>query len=127
MVGLQYYCKGQGSTEVVRLLVEITSRHNIQHDIIDLSNNGIYNEEKEKQVYEAKFKPRAKMLKKKTGMPITKLRSRKARHYFVSTPGTISVIRDGNVEWYAIGEKEITEFLNMLLIKGHTLLEELWK
>jgi hypothetical protein len=127
MVSLQYYCEGQGSTEVVRLLIEITSRYNIQHDIIDLSNNGVYDEEKEKRVYEAKFKPRAKILKKKTGMSITKLRSRKARHYFVSIPGTISVIRNGNVEWYAIGEEEITKFLNMLLIKGHALLEELWK
>ena len=127
MIGLRYYCQGQGSTEIARLLVEIRAKHNIHHEILDLSSNGAYDEEKEKQVYEAKFKPRAKILKKRTGEPITKLRSRRARHYFMSTPGTISVIRDGNVEWYAVGDREIIEFLNMLLIKGHALLEERWQ
>jgi hypothetical protein len=125
MLGLRYYCEGQGSAEVTRLLVEIRTRHNVQHEVLNLSSNGSYDEEKEKQVYEAEFKPRAKILKKRTGKPITKkLRSRRARHYFVSTPGTIAVVRDGKVEWYAVGEREIIEFLNMILIKGHALLEE---
>jgi hypothetical protein len=125
MVRLRYYCQGQGSAEVTRLLVEIRTRHNIPHEVLDLSSNGAYDEEKEKQVYEAEFKPRAKILKKRTGKPITKeLRSRRARHYFVSTPGTIAVVRDGKVEWYAVGDREIIEFLKMVLIKGHALLEE---
>ena len=125
MVRLRYYCQGQGSSEVTRLLVEIRTRHNIPHEVLDLSSNGAYDEEKEKQVYEAEFKPRAKILKKRTGKPITKeLRSRRARHYFVSTPGTIAVVRDGKVEWYAVGDREIIEFLKMVLIKNHALLEE---
>ena len=125
MLGLRYYCEGQGSAEVTRLLVEIRTRHNVQHEVLNLSSNGSYDEEKEKQVYEAEFKPRAKILKKRTGKPITKeLRSRRARHYFVSTPGTIAVVRDGKVEWYAVGDRGIIEFLKMVLIKEHALLEE---
>ena len=125
MVSLRYYCQGPRSSEVTRLLVEIRTRHNIPHEVLDLSSNGAYDEEKEKQVYEAEFKPRAKILKKRTGKPITKeLRSRKGRHYFVSTPGTIAAVRDGKVEWYAVGDREIIEFLKMVLIKGHALLEE---
>ena len=125
MVRLRYYCQGQGSAEVTRLLIEIRTRHNIPHEVLDLSSNGAYDEEKEKQVYEAEFEPRAKILKKRTGKPITKeLRSRRARHYVVSIPGTIAVVRDGKVEWYAVGNREIIEFLKMILIKGHALLEE---
>ena len=107
-----------------RLLAEIRTRHNISHEVLDLSTNGAHDKEKEKQVYEAEFKPRAKVLKKRTGKPITQLRSRRARHYFVSIPGTIAVVRDGKVEWYAVGDTEIIEFLEMVLIKGHVLLEE---
>ena len=125
MVGLRYYCQCQGSPEVTRLLGQIRTAHNIPHEVLDLSNNGAYDEGKEKQVYEAEFKPRAKILKKRTGKAIThELRSRRARHYFVSTPGTIAVVRDGKVEWYAVGDSEIVEFLEMVLIKGHALLEE---
>ena len=125
MVGLRYYCQGQGSTEVTELLAEIRTRHDISHEALDLSSNKAYDEENEKQVYEAEFKPRAKILKERTGKPLTKqLRSRKARHYYVSTPGTIAVVRDGKVEWYAVGDREIIEFLKMVLIKGHAHLDE---
>jgi len=103
MVRLRYYCQGQGSGEVTRLLEEITTKHGIPHEVLDLSSGGAYDKEKEKRVYEAEFKPRARMLKKRTGEPITRLRSRGARHYFVSTPGTIAVVRDSEVEWYAVG------------------------
>jgi hypothetical protein len=91
---------------------------------LDLSSNGEYDEEKENRVYERGFKPRAKILKKRTGELITRLRSRKARHYFVSTPGTIAVFRDGDIEWYTLGDEEIAKFLRMVLSKGYALLEE---
>jgi hypothetical protein len=124
MITLRYYCQGQGNPEVTRLLVEIGTRHNIPHEVLDLSSNGAYDQRKEKQVYEAAFKPRAKLLKKRTGNVITRLRSRGARHYFVSTPGTIAAVRDGTVEWYAVGDSEIVDFLKTALIRGPALLEE---
>jgi len=125
MITLRYYCQSQGNAEVTRLLLEIGTRHNIPHEVLDLSSNGAYDEAKEKQVYEAEFKPRAKILKKRTGRPIAKeLRSRRARHYFVSTPGTIAVVRDGKVESYTVGDGEIIEFLKMVLINGHAPLEQ---
>ncbi len=125
MITLRYYCQGRGNAEVTRLLVEIGTRHNISHEVLDLSSNGAYDKGKEKQVYEAEFKPRAKILKKRTGRSMAKgLRSRGARNYFVSTPGTIAVVRDGKVEWYTVGDGEIIEFLKMVLIKGHVLFEQ---
>ena len=107
MMMLRYYCQGHGNAEATRLLVEIGTRHNIPHEVLDLSRNGAYDEEKEKQVYETEFKPRAKILKKRTGRPIAKeLRSRRARHHFVSTPGTIGVVQDGKVESYTVEIEE---------------------
>ena len=124
MITLRYYCKAEGSDEILKLLTEARAKHNILYEILDLSSNGEYDEEKEKRVYERDFKPRAKILKKRTGELITRLRSRKARHYFVSTPGTIAVVRDGDIEWYTLGDEEIAKFLMMVLSKGYALLEE---
>lgn len=125
MVGLRYYCQGQGNAEATRLLREIRTRHSVPHEVLDLSSNGANDEQREKQVYEAEFIPRAKLLKKRTGKPLTmQLRSRRARHYCVSTPGTIAVVRDGKVEWYAVGDGEIVEFLEIVLIKGCAPLED---
>ena len=67
---------------------------------------------------------KAKILKKRTGEPITRLRSRKAGHYFVSLPGTIAIVRDGQVEWYTIGVQEIINFVKKVLSNGHTFLRE---
>lgn len=124
MLGLRYYCKAEGSGEILKLLAEVRARHNVPYEVLDLLSNGAYDEEKERRVYERDFKPRARTLKKRTGGSITRLRSRKARHYFVSTPGTIAVVRDGKIEWYTLGDKGMTEFLKMVLSKGYTLLEE---
>jgi hypothetical protein len=125
MITLRYYCRGQGNAEITRILAEIGTRHNIPREVLDLSSNGVYDQGKEKRVYEAEFKPRAKILKRRTGRPMAKeLRSRGARNYFVSTPGTMALVRDGKVESYTVGDGEIIEFLKMVLIKGHALLEE---
>jgi hypothetical protein len=124
MASLRYYCQGQGTPEVRRLLAEIRTKHNISYEVLDLSSNGARDEEREKQVYEAEFKPRAKLLKKRTGNPIARLRSRRGRYYGVSTPGTIAVVGDGKVEWYAVGDSDIVEFLKVVLVKGPVLLEE---
>ena len=123
MFRLRYYCQGEGREEIRTLLTDIEEKHGITHEISDLSRNGAYDEEKEKQVYERDFKPRAKVLKKRTGEPITRLRSRRARHYFVSLPGTITIIRDDEIEWYTLGDGEITKFLKAVLSKGYAFLE----
>jgi len=125
MLGLRYYCRANGNEEVRNLLAAIELRHTIPCETTDLSINwGAYDKEKEREVYERDFKPLAKLLKKRTGEPITRLRSRKARNYFVSTPGTLAVARDGAVEWYTLGNGEIIRFLNMVLGNGHAFLEE---
>ncbi len=124
MIRLRYYCKAQGSDEILKLLTEVRARHDIPCEVLDVSSNGEYDEEKERQIYERHFKPRARILKKRTGESITRLRSRKARHYFVSTPGTIAIVRDGEIEWYTLGNEEIAKFLKMVLSKGYALLEE---
>lgn len=124
MFKLRYYCQGEGDEEVRRLLSDVEAKHNIPFEILDLSRNGAYDEEKEKQVYETHFKPRARILKKRTRQPITKLRSRKARHYFVSRPGTIAVIRNDEIEWYTLGVQQIADFLKTVLTNGCAFLEE---
>ncbi|MFZ6016831.1 MAG: hypothetical protein ACOYU0_04300 [Nitrospirota bacterium] len=114
MLKLRYYCQGEGKEGIRKLLSDIKEKHGITYEISDLSRNGAYDEEKEKQVYEKDFKPKAKMLKKRTGKPITQLRSHRG-HYFVSLPGTITIIRDENIEWYTLGDEEITRFLKAVL------------
>ena len=127
MFKLRYYCRGEGKEEIAKLLTNIREKCGITYEISDLSRNGAYDEEKEKEVYERNFKPRAKVLKKRTGEPITQLRSRGARHYFVSLPGTIAIIRDKEIEWYTLGDEEITKFLKAVLRKGYAYLEEYCK
>jgi len=121
---LRYYCQGAGNQLIRKLLTDVESKHGIAHEISDLSTNGGYDEEKERQAYETYFKPRAKLLKKRTGEPITQLRSRRARHYFVSLPGTIAIVRDNETEWYTLGDEEIRKFLEAVLEKGHASIEE---
>jgi len=127
MFKLRYYCQGDGTEGIRKILTDIEVRHGIRYEVSDLSRNGAYNEEKEKRVYERDFKPRAKVLKKRTSEPITRLRSRRARHYFVSLPGTIAIVRDEKVEWNTLGDKEITQFLKVVLDKGNAFLEECCK
>lgn len=121
MFKLRYYCKWTGNIEIVKLLQEIKNKHNISYEIMDLSES-----EKEKQVYERDFKPRAKILKKRTGESITKLRGAGGKHqYYISNPGTIAIIKDYRVEWWAYTISEIFNFLNRVLSQGQGFLEEL--
>jgi flagellar motor switch protein FliM len=127
MLKLRYYCQGEGKEEIRKLLTDVKKKHGITYEISDLSRNRTYDEEKEKQVYERDFKPRAKVLKERTCEPITRLRSRKARHYFISLPGTITIIGNEGIEWYTLGDEQITKFLNAVLGKGYAFLEECCK
>lgn len=119
---LRYYCRRRRTQEIVSLLAEIKARHNIAYEVLDLSAHGEYEEENEKAIYERDFKPRAKLLKARTGDSITRLRSRKARRYFVSTPGTLAIVSDDGVEWYTLGNGEITQFLTSVRAGGHARL-----
>jgi hypothetical protein len=124
MLSLRYYCEGRGTEEIGTLLAQIKAKHNVSYEVLDLSSHGEYNEDKEKEIYERDFKPRARILKKRTGQPITSLRSRKAGHYFVSRPGTIAIVGDDGLEWYTLGNEEILKFLKAVLAKGEPLLKE---
>jgi hypothetical protein len=124
MLSLRYYCEGRGTEEIRALLAQIKEKYNIAYEVLDLSSHGDYNEDKEKEIYERDFKPQARILKKRTGQSITSLRSRKAGHYFLSRPGTIAIVGDDGIEWYTLGDKEITQFLKAVQTKGEALLEE---
>jgi len=127
MFKLRYYCQGKGDEGIRKLLVDIEAKYGITYEILDLSKNGAWDNEKDKLVYNNDFKPRVKVLKRRTGLRITKLRSRRARNYFVSNPGTIAIVRDEKIEWYTLGVEEIIKFLKKVLDKGYAFLEKLCK
>ena len=118
MYMLRYYCQGSGDKEILNLLSQIKDKCQIPYEIADLSTNGKYDPEKEKAAYEKDFKPRVKALKKTTGRSITELRSRKHRNYYVSKPGAIALIKNGQMVWWTHMEKDIKEFLRNLLSSG---------
>lgn len=122
MVNLRYYCQGGGNREILRLLQGIKEKHRITYEILDLRG-----QEKEKEVYERDFKPRAKILKERTGKSIRKnLRGGKGKkRYYVSNPGTIAIVRNTQVEWWAYTIDEIKGFLDEVLLQGQTFLEKL--
>ena len=125
MLTLRYYFSGKANDQISKLLTDIKARHQITSDLLDLSTNGKYDSQKEKTAYESDFKPRAKVLKNRMGAPITiSLRSRKARNYYVSTPGTIAISSTAGVEWYTLGIDDIVGFLEEVLSRGYSVLEE---
>lgn len=125
MFKLRYYCQAQGDKEIVNLLAEIEAKHKTPFEISDLSRHGAYDVEEEKRVYERDFKPRARILKKRTGKSVRKeLRGGKGKkRYYVSIPGTIAVVRDEEIEWYTLGDEEILKFLKEVFSRGYAFLE----
>jgi len=117
MYMLRYYCQGSGGKEILDLLQQIKVKWQIPYEIMDLSTNGQYDQEKEKTAYGKDFKPRAKVLKKTTGKKITELRSRSG-NYFVSMPGTIGLLKNDQMVWWTHTENAIKEFLQNLLLSG---------
>jgi hypothetical protein len=121
MFKLRYYCHGRGNEIILKLLEEIKEKHGVIYEVL-----GLWGQEQEKQVYERDFKPRAQILKKRTGEPITKLRGAGGgRHYYISNPGTITVVRNAQVEWWTFTDSEIIDFLNRVLSEGQVFLEKL--
>ena len=117
MYTLRYYCQGLGDKEILKLLQQVKDKHQISHEVMDLSTNGRYDQQKQKAIYEKDFKPRAKALKKATGKRITELRSHSG-NYFVSKPETIGLLKNGQMIWWTHVEKNIKEFLQNLLQTG---------
>lgn len=107
MLSFRLYYSIKANDEIAKMLADINAVHGISYELIDLSNNGEYDPIKEKQIYDNEFKPKAKILKKRTGHPIDKLRSRKAHNYFVSRPATLTIIGEAGIEWYSNEEQEI--------------------
>ena len=114
MYMLRYYCQGSGDKEILELLRQIENTQQIPYEVMDLSTSGKPDREKEKAVYEKDFKPRAKALKKATGVSITKLRSHSG-NYFVSIPGTIALMKNGQMVWWTHIENDIKESLRDIL------------
>ena len=110
---LRYYCEDEGDRRIRDLLEEIKGKLGISYEII----GGPHNELRDKEVYERDFKPRAKLLKRRTGRSIRELRSRSG-HYFVSIPGTIAIIKNGLVEWWTLGDEDVIAFLKEVLKGG---------
>jgi len=110
---LRYYCRGEGNRIIRELLEEVRNKLSISYEVI----GGPYNELKDREIYERDFRPKAKVLKKRTGRSIRELRSRRG-HYYVSILGTIAVIRNGLVEWWTLGDEDIIAFLKELLEEG---------
>jgi hypothetical protein len=110
---LRYYCRDEGNRMIRELLEEVKNELGIPYEVI----GGTYNELKDQETYEKDFKPRAKILKKRTGKSIRELRSRSG-HYFVSIPGTIAVIKNGLVEWWTLGDEDVIAFLKEVLKGG---------
>jgi hypothetical protein len=110
---LRYYCEGHGDRRIRDFLEEIKGKLGIPYEII----GGPHIELRDKEVYERDFKPRAKLLRRRTGRSIREMRS-KSGHYFVSVPGTIAVIKNGLVEWWTLGNEDIIAFLKEVLKEG---------
>lgn len=123
---LRYYCKAGGNREILELLEEAKAKKAVPYETVSLSRDGEFDEEQERLRYESDFKPKARILKRKTGESITHLRSRTGR-YFVSTPGTLAVVRNGEVEWFTLGNEDIVAFLRKVLVGGIDFLNALIK
>jgi len=119
---IRYYCQADSDQRgtIVDFLQEIKEKHGIYFEIQDLRGDQAL----EREAYERDFKPMARFLKKKTGRKhgIRDLRGKKSGRYYVSVPGTIAIVKDGRVQWYALGALSILEFLRQVLDQGEAAL-----
>jgi len=119
---IRYYCQASSDQRdtIVNLLHEIKEKHAISFEIRDLRGDQAL----EREAYEKDFKPMARLLKKKTGRKhgIRDLRGKRSGRYYVSVPGTITIIKDGRIQWYTLGASSILEFLRQVLDQGEAAL-----
>lgn len=128
-------------TKIIRGLSEIRERHAIAFEVFPLrvkhTDYGQYvDEDHEKEVYEAQFKPRAKIIKRRIGTSLPRaLRSRGGRgHYYLA--GVIATVKNDLIEWLTCyesckqfenygAEDSALNFLMALTEKGPELMERL--
>jgi hypothetical protein len=98
----------------------IKNSHGIPFEVKDLG--GV--QELERHAYEKDFKPSARILKRRTGSSrgISQLRGRRSGIYYVSTPGTIAIVKEGLLQWYTMGGRDVVQFLNDVLREGERAL-----
>jgi len=123
---------------IVSLLAEVKARHNIPHEIVQLSHrkdeqSGNYaaDQAHQREIYRRDFVPRKNALRQRTGEPLRKLLRSKSGNYYVA--GTVAITRNGQVEWFAnystpFGNYDkipALGFLRAVLDKGPSLLGEL--
>lgn len=122
-ITIKYFCENINPA-IEKLLEKIKEKHEINFEIVQ---NKSWKKGKDKEIYEKYFKPRARILRKRTGKPITKLKSRKARHYFVSIPGTIALFVGDNLEYWEFATEEGIRFLEEVLGNGEERVNEMLK
>ena len=115
-----YYHSKKVPEELFTLLEQIKTRHGIPFELVNLQEN----QEREKWTYETQFKPRAHILKKRTGKSLYReLRGSKSHRYYISVPGTLAVFEENRIKWYALLHEAI-EFLREVLARGQVMLDE---
>jgi len=124
--------------EILRLLGEIGRRHSLHCEIREVPHRPgvdpstwIADEAAERELYEQDFRPRAAVLKHRTGESVRKLLRSNSGGYFVA--GTVAITKNGQIEWLAshatpfpqYNQDPTLGFLKALLEHGPQLLEQL--
>lgn len=71
MSQFQYFCDGTGDSQIKDRLREIDEKWQLEYQLVDLSQNGEHDFGRNREVYKRDFKPRARILKRRTGESIT--------------------------------------------------------
>lgn len=140
-LALRYYPPHfrQGThAEILHLLNEIERRHGICVEMREVphgpgtdSTTSLADEAAEKRFYERDFRPRAAILRARTGESVRRLLRSKSGGYFLA--GTVVITKNEQVEWLASYATPFPQydadptlgFLKALLEQGSPLLEHL--
>lgn len=138
---LRYYAphfSQSNHAEILGLLEEIGRRHGVRCEIKEVRHRPgtdpktyIADDAAEKELYERDFRPRAAVLKQRTGEPVRKLLRSNSGGYFLA--GTVAITKNGQVEWLAsyatplprYDQDATLGFLKALLDHGPQLLVQL--
>lgn len=121
---------------MVQLLSEIKSRHGLDFEIVEIRKTRDQYGERvdeghEREIYEKDFKPRARILKQRVGLPLSDALRSKSGHYYLA--GIIAIIRNDNVEWYtnygqtfeSYDKDNAVGFLRAVLQQGPSSIQDL--
>ncbi len=124
MLELRYYCRGSGPKEIGKLLDTVAEKCGLTYEIVSLSANGVYDRKREIQIFETDFKPRARVLSRRTGQSMVQLKLRGSGRHPSPLPDGLAITRGGTIEWFALGSQDIVDFLKDALKEGYGCLEE---